>query len=451
MNRIFYRPQSPLTGRMWDTWLYWHAGVYHLYYLANVSEKWDNISLATSTDGVHWHEHGPVLTKPPAAVWMGTGTTWQSPNFARDGKFFMNYSLSLPGQQICMAESTDLIHWTPLGPETTTRPDTRWYKISDDDTARWDCIFTAPRDEGGLWGWWTACPLTHAGIGFGWSADGVHWESLPPPVFDPPLAAHLCEHGGVARVGNRYYHMIGVNGNMTTFIAESPQGPLRRAAVNPVLLGNEGDWHTYFTRFFQAPEGLLVNHHSIEHAWGKVVSLGLLKRAVIDAAGTLRLGWWEGNDRLKAKSREIALPGIADMIAGINVQMLPEELPTDDGIILEGRIELPSLSVPDAPRGLFIGTAPDEGTAILLAKNGSARIGRLARTGEGFEPHIGIDREFDFGRAPSFRLVLERGLLEFYLADILIHCYSLPVPHDGRIGVIGCASGLRVWPGRVER
>jgi hypothetical protein len=32
-NQIFYRPQSPLTGRMWDTWLY-------------------------------WHEHGPVLTKP---------------------------------------------------------------------------------------------------------------------------------------------------------------------------------------------------------------------------------------------------------------------------------------------------------------------------------------------------------------------------------------------------
>jgi hypothetical protein len=245
--------------------------------------------------------------------------------------------------------------------------------------------------------------------------------------------------------------MIGVNGNMTTFIAESPQGPLRRAAVNPVLLANEGDWHTYFTRFFQAPEGLLVNHHSIEHAWGKVVSLGLLKRAVIDAAGTLRLGWWEGNDRLKAKSREIALPGIADTIAGINVQMLPEPLPTDAGIILEGRIELPSPSAPDAPCGLFIGTAPDEGTAILLAKNGSARVGRLARTGQGFELHIGINREFDFERAPSFRLVLERGLLEFYLADILIHCYSLPVPHDGRIGVIGCASGLRVWPGRVER
>jgi hypothetical protein len=162
------------------------------------------------------------------------------------------------------------------------------------------------------------------------------------------------------------------------------------------------------------------------------------------------LGWWEGNDRLKERSRGIGLPGAAGTIAGISVRMLPETWPTDDGIILEGRIELPSPAEPDDPCGLFIGTAPDEGTAILLAPDGAARIGRLARTGQGFELRIGINREFDFGRAPSFRLVLERGLLEFYLADILIHCYSLPGACDGRLGVIGRASGLRVWQGSVE-
>jgi hypothetical protein len=440
---IFYRPQSPATGKMWDTWLYWHAGVYYLYYLANVSDKWDNISLATSTDGIHWREHGPVLVKPPAAIWMGTGTTWKSPNFASDGKFFMNYSLSQSGQRILMAESTDLVHWTPLGSETTTRPDPRWYTSSDDDTARWDCIFTAPRDEGGLWGWWTACPTAHAGIGFGWSADGVHWKSLPPPVFEPPLEANLCEHGGVARVGDRYYHMVGVNGNMTTYVADRVHGPLRRAGINPVLLGNEGAWHTYFTRFFHTPDGLLVNHHSIGR--DGMVHFGLLKRAVIDAAGALRLGWWDGYDQLKQHSREIAWPGVVDTMAGINIRMLPETLPTEDGIILEGRLELPAPSAADEPCGLFIGTARDEGTAILLAADGSARIGRLARTGHGFERHIGINREYDFGRAPAFRLVLKHDLLEFYLADILLHCYSLPAPCDGTLGVIGRGNDLCAW------
>jgi hypothetical protein len=443
MHRLFFRPQAASTGKMWDTWLYWHEGVYYLYYLANVSDKWDNISLATSTDGVSWQEHGPVLVKEPGAVWMGTGSTWKSPHFARDGKFFMNYSLSQSGQRICLAESKDLIHWTPLGPATTTRPDTRWYKISNDDTARWDCIFTALRDEGGLWGWWTATPLAHTGVGFGWSADGCTWEALPPPVLEPLLGEAHCEHGGVARVGSHYYHMIGVNGNMTAYVADGPCAPLRRATVNPLLLGNEGAWHTYFTRFFPVPDGLLVNHHAIGR--DGMVYFGLLKRALIDAVGTLRLGWWEGNDALRKERQPLAWPEAGKRVAGLNLRLLPDPLPTAGGIMLEGRIELPCGAAQEDACGLFIRTAPNEGTAILMAPDGSAKIGRLPLDGGGFERHIRIDREFNFGRAPAFRLVLKRDLLEFYLADILIHCYSLPAPCDGSLGVIGEASGLCVY------
>jgi hypothetical protein len=428
---------------MWDTWLYWNEGVYYLYYLANVSDKWDNISLATSGDGVNWKEHGPVLVKDPAAVWMGTGSTWKSPDYARDGKFFMNYSLSRSGQQILMAESADLVHWTLLGPGATTRPDARWYKISDDDSARWDCIFTAPRDEGGLWGWWTASPLAHTGVGFGWSCDGFTWQALPPPAFEPPLDAILCEHGGVARAGNRYHHLVGVNGNMTSYVADRPQGPLRRAAINPVLLGNEGAWHTYFTRFFHAPDGLLVNHHAIGRDGS--VYFGLLKRAVIDAAGALRLGWWEGYDHLKKEAQTIAWPDSRRPVGGLDLRLLGAPLPVDDGIMLEGRIELPAGSSPQAASGVFLRTATGEGTAILLAADGSAQIGRLPLDGGGFERHIRINRDFKFGSTPTFRLVLKRDLLEFYLADILIHGYSLPAACDGTLGVIGPGSDLRVW------
>ena len=76
---MFYQPRSRATGRMWDTWLYFRQGTYYLYYLANCGKSWDNISLATSNDGVHWLEHGVVLRKRPDAVWMGTGSTWKSP------------------------------------------------------------------------------------------------------------------------------------------------------------------------------------------------------------------------------------------------------------------------------------------------------------------------------------------------------------------------------------
>ena len=72
---MFYRPTHAATGEMWDTWLYWYEGTYYLYYLARSGEQWDNISMATSDDGVHWEERGPILHMADGVTWMGTGSS----------------------------------------------------------------------------------------------------------------------------------------------------------------------------------------------------------------------------------------------------------------------------------------------------------------------------------------------------------------------------------------
>ena len=51
---VFYKARSRRTGNMWDTWLYLHEGTYYLFYLAKAGPRWNNISMATSPDGVHW-------------------------------------------------------------------------------------------------------------------------------------------------------------------------------------------------------------------------------------------------------------------------------------------------------------------------------------------------------------------------------------------------------------
>ena len=91
---MFYKASSEQTGRMWDTWLYQSNEQYYLFYLAQSQPdaSWDNISLAISEDGVHWDEHGVILSKKEDAVWMGTGSTWISPDFEKDGKFYINFS-----------------------------------------------------------------------------------------------------------------------------------------------------------------------------------------------------------------------------------------------------------------------------------------------------------------------------------------------------------------------
>ena len=86
VQTLFYKARSKRTGNMWDTWLYFHAGKFYLYYLANTQgRKWDNISLATSPDGVHWTEVGRVLSSSKGVTWMGSGSVYKSPTFEKDG------------------------------------------------------------------------------------------------------------------------------------------------------------------------------------------------------------------------------------------------------------------------------------------------------------------------------------------------------------------------------
>jgi len=433
---MFYKPQHPETGRMWDTWLYLHDGVYYLYYLAAGGEQWDNISMARSPDGVHWSEMGPVLKKRPEATWMGTGSTWKSPTHEADGKFFMNFSEWVgPRQTIFFAESTDLVRWTRLGDELEFVQDERWYEAE----GRWDCIWTIPRPGGGLYGYWTATPKAETGgrFGFGESIDGITWESLEPPKV---YGIGEGEVGAIERIGGKYVMMFGAGG-MHTLVANGPKGPFHIAERNSVLLNG----HTYFSRFLSTADDILVNHHSIMR--NGEVYMGLIKRAILDDEGTVRLAYWLGNDKLKGEPVAIVIPSsAADTAKAIS---LPAPMfDVRRGLIIEGDLLRPVDGLP--ARGLYIECEAGSGTAILINPNGSAEIGSIFADGSGFDRVFAEDRQIAFGQSVRFRLLLQHSLLEFYLDDILIECFSLPSDATGRIGLIagglaGAISNLAAW------
>jgi hypothetical protein len=333
---------------------------------------------------------------------------------------------------IFFAESTDLLHWTRLGNELEFRQDPRWYKPK----GRWDCIYTTARPEGGLYGYWTADPSHGPGVGFGQTADGVRWEALQPPDFLDGAPHGEC--GAVERIGDNYYMMLGA-GNMKTLVADRPQGPFRPAKKNLVLLSGD----TYFSRFFPTPHALLVNHHSISRDRG--VFFAPLKKAIVDREGTLRLVWWEGNEKLKkhpvpTRVAPAAAPGIA---------MLQDAFDTACPLVLEGKIRLPA-SPAEPPAGLYLEHAAGTGTAILVGPNGVTQFGAIQANGTAFKATDRVDRELPFGPTADFRLLLDpkHSLLEFYLNDHLIQCYSLPHAPTGRIGLIGgekVVSSLNAW------
>ena len=438
VQTMFYKARSKRTGNMWDTWLYLHEGTYYLYYLAKARGQWDNISMASSPDGVHWTEIGRVLSKGRGVTWMGTGSTWKSPRFDRDAKFFMNFSeWKGPRQTIFFAESNDLVHWTRLGNDLEFVQDERWYE----QNGRWDCIWTTPRPGGGLYGYWTATPKKETGgqFGFGESLDGVTWRALEPPKVEGVGGGEV---GAIEKIGDKYYMMFGTGGIMVTLVADRPQGPFRAAKRNFRLLSG----HTYFSRFFPTPDGVLVNHHSI--ARDGQVYFGTLKPTVLDAEGTLRLGWWTGNEKMKHQPIEVEAQAGEGPVA-----MLQNTVAAEAGVILEGKLSLPEPK--GQRRGLYIECGKGQGSAVLLDAQGVAELGTVRGDGSGFKAEKSVNREMRFGAPARFRLLLKGSLLEFYLDDILIECYSLPAAASGRIGLVtgGDAKAfrdLKAWRQRPD-
>jgi hypothetical protein len=366
---------------------------------------------------------------------MGTGSTWRAPNDSKGQRFQLNFSEWRGDHQtIFFAESADLLHWTRLGGELEFKQDERWYKPK----GRWDCIYTLPRAGGGLYGYWTADPIGRPGVGFGQSKDGVRWEALEPPVFAD--GAPHGEAGAVEKIGSTYYLMLG-SGNMVTLVADTPQGPFRPARKNYVLL-HAGP--TYFSRFFPTnPDGLLVNHHSIAKN-GKVY-LGLLKKALVDRERTLRLGWWPGNEKLMHGAIAVRLARREGVSSPMT--MLEPALPVDEGIVLEGIVSLPNEENP-APVGLYVERSKEAGTAMLIHQDGVTDFGPMKADGTGFNSDLHADRQMKFPQEVRFRLALKHWLLELYLDDVLMECYSLPARATGRIGLLGSHRGhrdLKVW------
>ncbi len=165
----------------WDTWLFYHEGVHYLYYLITEYSPGEGIGLATSSDGVHYEDHGLIIeASEKMVVFLGTGSVWKDPDLEESGRFFINHSewrnddSERPVQCILFAYSRDLIHWEKSSDSEIFKIDPELYETY----GRWDCTNTCPRDEGGYWGRWAATPLggdLRWGIGMGYSEDGVHW------------------------------------------------------------------------------------------------------------------------------------------------------------------------------------------------------------------------------------------------------------------------------------
>lgn len=405
--------RSETVEATWDTWMYYASGKYYQYYLITENSPGEGFGVAVSEDGVHFRDYGKQLDpSPQMTFYLGTGSVWKPLDYT-DG-YLCNYSeWRMHGkerrQQIFFARSDDLIHWQKCDEKYSLQIDSRYYSTEESKGARWDCINTL-RMPNGYYGYWTAKPHGRIGVGFGKSTDGLNWTALPPPVVEDCFDGREIESGSVTLHNGVCYMLVGCYSGCSDVVimtAPGPEGPFFKQRRSASIFANQERMHGYFARFFDSPEGTLVNFHVLlreENAWQRPYTyLAPLKLVDFDEEGILRLRWWHGNDRLIGSACDEVLSACL-----VNAVIRP-----DDELMLE-------LESGDALR-LCVNT---HGVAEL-----KAGADMLAR----------VERGLDLCGELHVKLLVRDTMLEWYLNDWYMFCYTLPAK-VGRIAGCGTIS-----------
>jgi hypothetical protein len=299
------------------------------------------------------------------------------------------------------------------------------------------------------------------------------------------------EIGGCHAIDGKYYlvggwfNYMGFTGyGVYTLVSDSPTGPFRADLPAYRLCGNSTRWVAMWARFCPTDQDLLINgymYSGFSYETGETW-LPPLKKAVVDSAGHLRLGYWKGNDALKGTSipidwntckkafpdesrrdstcaatanrLEIVAQPERNSIERTNVPttiaILDQPLDCSKGLVIEGTVQATChdrrLVAPSV--GFYLEEKPGEGTAILLHSYGRTDIGKMTvadRVDFRSEETIGLGCAAPAGILPhtnhAFRLFIRKNMFELYLDDMLVQTFN--TTHEpGGIGLTPCRIGF---------
>jgi hypothetical protein len=302
---------------------------------------------------------------------------------------------------------------------------------------------------------------------------------LPPPVFEwGDIAQEDLEYGGCEKIGEKYYLLGGCyQGTMGaygyavfTFVSDGPKGPFRpdREAFRLCgASGIDGTWGVQFLASFGRGDGelLITNYVDV----GKGVWLTPVKKAVVDAGGHLRMGYWANNEAAKGEAMEVAEACEIEATPGAwgswrderAIAMMDGRFDLERGVIVEGKVRGEKLGFPRPRYAGFVIEEKDGGhTAIMLEIGHPAvrrsLIGKLRvederrafeamdETGPGCATVTGIGD----GSEHSFRLWVRKGMVELYVDDLLMQTFFTGET-TGRIGFVAQNAKARFSGGKA--
>ncbi|MCG2660529.1 MAG: hypothetical protein L6437_09820 [Kiritimatiellae bacterium] len=476
----------PREKGMWDTWMFYHEGIFHLYYLQSIGEAlWVRVGHATSSDFLHWTEQEPALHTGQDGSWdcwpIGVGQV-----FRAKGKFFMTYcglKENVP-QKIGLAFSEDLFHWEkcPQNPVLVPAMGGTLYESDPDQVFNrcpsWRDAFVSYDNDDGLFhaliaGRLLKGPYVRRGcVAHAVSKDLIGWDILPPIY--APRKYHDHELPELHKIGEKYYLLWttlfyyhnhhgtrsrGCCSGVRYAVSEKPYEGFSEPDDN-LLVGSGGTrFDNCAGRIIAVQDTYLLYYEMVQNEYADHVSLASPKTVRVTSDGQLVPGYCNRMDGLKKK----------ELVSGIRSEWINqknsvegEEWVANDGVLsadVDGSFLLATnvnlsdfmLECEIAIEGGFfagIGVVDDKGGPVssvcgaAVLDNRSQQIHVLGnakgKTGPVLAPLDSSCFPVQSNKSYHLRMLVRGPWTDIFFDDCLYFSLALPWPERGRLAFMAC-------------
>lgn len=397
---MIYKPQK---GHIKDDCMFYHNGKFYLFsmYTKEKPDKFNNVWLAVSDDGVNFKDYGCVVEDFPDFIWA-------MKVYETENGFMMNCGSFSGGSQSVLKffYSKDLISWE-YKPELDVES-----PVIEGENMRLDCMYVL-RENDKYYGYATGQ------FGFLTSKDGMHWDIHKTNIDYSPFPQYNKALGGFEvadciKFADKYYMFcggfghLGYNGyGVYVYESDTPDGTFKPHLPNYKINGTSKRWVNMWERFFKKDgEFLTCNYMYDGYTYEKGnVWLPPIKKLASDDLG-LHLEWWQGNEKLiggvyKTHNELCAQNGGSSVFdqskATVNIS---EILSLNDNSVIEFDLTLEeNLFTEYSSGGFYLAEGENEGTAVLFDTYGKCQICGIA----GNEIAV-VDDEIGYGSTAPYYL-----------------------------------------------
>jgi hypothetical protein len=400
---------QPKEGQIWDPSCFVFQNVTYCYSMYSEEEDasfYGYGSLATSLDGVHFDDRGPIDQEAPGVQWykcfvrlLSAGNATSPPLFVMDhgmgggsndgSQDPDDRGCPFDGQCLRFLSSTNLLNWTYM---YTMHPDPRWYNTG----GRFDHMYidaVGAEAGGGYVGFPVANPLGSPAPGTMTSPDGLNWTvGLPLAIEWGGITPAGFEVGGVEYIGGRWWLIgggvaYGIGGYSMYVLrggtdASAPTGePFEPVPGGYRLSGTTRGWCitalAAFARNYDGGPTLVSNYMTLSLVNSGRANVWMLpmRLPAVTPKGTLALHWWPGNAALADGPPLPDVPPAAAVPSAPYAVVWLGEFNHSTGAVIEA-VLLPATSpgglLPGAAAGVaFEDLPPDTGPDVGFDRPGN--------------------------------------------------------------------------------